>query len=193
MVEGIEEDQAIVVPGGLVRIGVQGRKHGAVLHIVAVHGHVVPGGEHVALLPGIDAAPGAVFTAVVPVEVVVCLAHRALHHRVVQLRALNAQPAHKIVVGVLFIVALVVPGQGVGLLRLQVVGVRNEFRGLPGLGGLRSGRGRNQGVLTELRVLVLRLLTLPEIGPQIYRTANQRHRQDHYNGYVNTFFHRASS
>ena len=194
VIEGIEEDQRVIVECGLVDIGIQGSKHGAVLHIVAVHGDIVAGSEDVALLPGIDTAAAAVGAIVVPVEVVVGIVRGGLHHRVIQLGALNAQPAHKIIVFVLVIEALIVHVQGEGLLRRGLIGIWDEFRSLTGI--RRLGRGGGGGlscgsrhVVAQLVVGILGFLSLPEVAEQIDGAAQQRHCQNGDNGYVDAFFH----
>ena len=81
--EGIEEDQGIVLPGGLLIVGAQPGEHTAVLHVVAEEGDVVAGLKDIAFLPGVDAATDGFLLVEIPVQVEIGVVHRGLHHGIV--------------------------------------------------------------------------------------------------------------
>ena len=170
----------------------QAVEHTAVLHSVTVEGHVVTGLVDIALLTGIDGTLGGVVLVVVPVQVVVGIVRRGLHNGVIQNGSLNAQPAHKIRVGVLLVEGLVVPAPlNVGLLGLGG-SLGGCFRG--GLGSRLGGSRGGHGVLPQLIIELFVLLRRPEVGEQINGAAQKRDGQNDYKGYVDAFlFHGVSS
>ena len=185
-IEGVKEDQAVFVPGGLGCVVMQVGEHTAVLHGVAIKGNVVTGFKNIALLPGIDGAGGAVLLVVIPVQVIVGVVHGGLHNGVVYLGAVNTQPAHKILVGILLIERLVIPALRIGGLGLGG-GLSGFFLG----GGLRGchGGGRHRGnqVFPQLFVQVCVFLGRHEILEQVDGAAQQRDCQHNDNGYVDAF------
>ena len=216
--QGIEEDQRVIFPGGLLIVVAQVGEHAAVLHVVAEQGDVVAGLKHVADFGGVDAAADGVVLVKILVQVEVGIVHRGLHHGVVDLGILDLKPANHI--GVL-VMQLLIPGQEIAaalqfrlgghvfrlidhiggiILVLVAIAAGNAVGADGGLSsGLFGGGVFIPGGIHQLGALVVRILLLGavgKIGGKIQAAGrksgnqhqDQRHKQSFFHGLSSKFY-----
>ena len=151
---------------------------------MAVDGHGVAGLIHVALFPGVQAAPVAVVPVEIPLQVVVGLV-RGLHHGVIDFGAFDFEPAHHI---------------AVQRVDLRIAGNHGRLRGLGGGlrggfgSGLRSGfgsgrRGGLGGDLAQLIKLVGFLPSLDKVVGNLKSTETENQEQHSDQNVVDWFLH----